>query len=87
MSWRTAAAILIAVFTVLVLQTVMADPLFTYLDTVTSIFDTTGGNFDGNAVIDGFGGAWMNMGLVFVFGLITWGCVRVLREELTQGRL
>lgn len=87
MTWRTAAAILVAVFAIVLLQAVLADPLFTYLETVTGFFDTSGGRIDGNSLIDGLGSAWMNMGLIMIFGLISWGVLRVLREELTQGRL
>jgi hypothetical protein len=87
MSWRTAAAILIAVFAVLLLQTVLADPLFGFLSAVTDLYDTSGGQIDGNSLIDGLGGAWMNMGLIMVFGLVLWGAVRVLRQELTRGRI
>lgn len=87
MSWRTAAAILVAIFAIVLLQAVLADPLFTFLGTVTGFYDTSGGLIDANSLIDGLGDSWMNMGLMMIFGLILWGGVRVLRRELTRGRV
>ena len=84
MSWRTAAVVCIAIFAMVLLQAVLADPLYVYMDTITGFFDTSGGVIDGNSLIDGFADSWMNMGLVFMFGLILWAGVRVVRQELTR---
>lgn len=87
MSWRTAAAILIVVFAIVLLQAVLADPLYTYMSTVTGFYDTTGGTIDGNSLIDGLADRWFDMGLVLIFGLIGWGALRVVRREITRGQL
>lgn len=87
MSWRTLAIIMIAIFAMIAVQSVLADPL---VETA-SMFNATGDHstefYDGNSLITNLPGAWLNMGLIFAFGLMAYGIGVVVRRELTRGQL
>lgn len=89
MSWRTIAAVLIVVFSLALVQSVLAAPFIS----ITSDLNDTGDysnlegvdGYNGNTVIDSLMGDWFNMGLVGMFGIMVWGVARVVRNELTRG--
>jgi hypothetical protein len=83
MSWRTAAAVIIAVFALTVVWAIFADPLIQIADAFTD-FDTSG-QFNYEDTIDGLVGTWFKMILLAVFGILGWGTWRVLRKEITRG--
>lgn len=83
MSWRTAAAVIIAVFALIVVWTVFADPLIE-IGNAFQEFDTSG-QFNYDSTIDGLIGSWFDMIIFGVFGLLAWGAWRVVRRELTRG--
>lgn len=85
MSWRTAATLMIVVFVMLIVLSVMADPLVQIADAFQGI--ETSGQFNTDSKIDANVNAWFNMILVAVFGVMGWGTWRVLRRELTRGQL
>lgn len=89
MVWKTAAAVLVAVFSLAVLQAALADPaaeVTTQLNETGDYSDLEGvSGYNGNDVITGLLGDWLNMGLMAMFGLMAWGSWRVVRKELTRG--
>lgn len=87
MSWRTIAAVLIVVFSIVLVQSVIAGPLVTYTDTMSGSGDYSNEYFDGNALIESYSQHWFNMGLILIFGMMVWGALRVYRREATRGRL
>lgn len=87
MSWRVIAAIMIALFAILTVSAVTADPIRQVTDTIAEVDDGQGGNYDTESQADSGIRAYENLILVLVFGLIGWGGWRVLRRELTEGRL
>jgi len=90
MSWRTVSVVLIVVASVAILQSLLADPLIQVLNALASSGDysnVAGTGMNGNTYITGLAGSWLNMGLVLIFGIMAWGLARVLRRELTRGRL
>jgi len=90
MSWRTASAVLIVVLAVVIVQALVVDVLIQILDALASsgdYSDVAGTGVDGESLIRGFPGAWFNMGLILIFGIMAWGIARVVRKELTRGRV
>lgn len=85
MAWRTAATVIIVVFALIIIWMTMADPLVQVANAFQDI--ETSGNLGTNSKIDSMVRGWFNMILVAVFGFLGWGVWRVLRRELTQGRL
>jgi len=87
MSWKTVAIILAVVFLVVTVQSILADPLVE----VASDFNETGDHstefYDGNKLITDLPGAWLNMGLVVIFGLMAYGVAVVIKREATRGKL
>lgn len=90
MSWQTASAVLIVIVATTILTTVMIDPLIQILDALANsgdYADVAGTGLDGESLITGFAGDWLNMTLILIFGIMAWGVARVVRRELTQGRV
>lgn len=90
MSWRTTAAALIVIVSVVIVQSLVADPLIRILDKLANsgdYSDVAGTGLDGDALITSFAGDWFNMGLILIFGIMAWAIARVVRRELTRGRL
>jgi len=87
MSWRLAATVLIAIFALVTLMTVTAQPIHTVTDSIVEIDDGEGGHFDTEEQQESSIRGYFNSILVLIFGLIAWGAWRVLRKELTEGRL
>lgn len=87
MSWRLIATILIAVFALVTLWTVTAQPMHTVTDSIVEIDDGEGGQYDTEQTADSYLRGYFNTILVLVFGLIAYGAWFVLRRELTEGRL
>lgn len=85
MSWRTAATLLIVIFALILVWTTMADPLIQVGNEFKDL--ETSGQFNTDQKIDSNINAVFNMILVAIFGLLGWGTWRVLRNELTRGRL
>lgn len=85
MSWRTAATIIIVVFALTGVWVTVADPLVQFGDKLQESGDNSNEHFDGDSLIDGYIGSFFNMILVAIFGLLSWGLWRVLRQELTRG--
>lgn len=88
MSWRIIATVLVIVFSIVLLQSALAGPLMETSERLNESGDySDNGHFDGNQIISDMPGHWFNMGLVAIFGIMAWGAWRVIREELTRGRL
>lgn len=87
MSWRIVATVMIVVFAIVVGQAALADPLLETSSSLNESGDYSNDHFDGNDIITSLPGKWFNMGLVGAFGVMAWGAWRVVREELTRGRL
>lgn len=85
MSWRTAATLMIVVFVMLIVLSVMADPLVQIANAFQDL--ETSGQFNTDSKIDANVNAWFNMVLVGIFGIFGWATWRVLRRELTRGQL
>jgi TRAP-type C4-dicarboxylate transport system permease small subunit len=83
MSWRTVAAVVIAVFSLTIIWVTLGDPLIQIANSFKDI--GTSGQFNYDSKIDGLVGTWFNTILVAVFGLMAWGAWRLLRRELTRG--
>lgn len=83
MSWRTVAAVMIVIFTFIIVWVVMADPLVSIADAFIEL--DTSGQFNTDSKIDAMVRGWFNMILVGVFGIMAWGIWRVIRKELTRG--
>lgn len=86
MAIRTIALVILGVFFVITLQVTLAGPLTTVSDTIngTGDYSDVGGE-DGNKIITDLPGQWFSMGIIAIFGILTWGTWRVLRRELTRG--
>lgn len=90
MSWRATAAALIVVVSVIIVQSLVTDPLINILESLAGTGDysnVAGTGLDGGALITGFAGDWLNMGLILIFGIMAWAIARVVRRELTRGRI
>jgi len=83
MSWRTVAAVFIAVFAFLVVLGTMADPLVQIADAFIGL--ETSGQFNTDSKINTLVSAVFNSILIGIFGLLAWGIWRVIRRELTRG--
>lgn len=87
MSWRVIVAVMIAVFAILAVSMTTADPIRTVTDSIEEADDGSGGNYDtAKQAADGIR-AYGNLIKILVFGLICWGAWRVVRREVTEGRL
>lgn len=84
MSWRVIAAVMIALFAILTVSATTADPLRQVTDSIEQI-DGADQSVEDQA--DMGERAYGNLILILVFGLIVWAVWRVLRRELTEGRL
>lgn len=85
MSWKTAATALIVIFVIVLLQSVLAGPFVQIQEGLNETGDHSNEYYDGNSLITGWVSDWFNMGLVAIFGLMTWAVARVVRKELTRG--
>lgn len=84
MSWRTAAAVLVVIFSIVVIQSVLIGPLVEVQNGLNETGDYDSDYLDGNSIITDLPETWANMGLVLIFGIMTWGIWRAVREELTR---
>lgn len=87
MSWRTVATVIVVVLSIVLLQGLLAGPLLEVTDGLNDAGDYENEHFDGNQLIADMPGHWFNMGLLAIVGFMGWGAFRVLRRELTRGRL
>lgn len=87
MSWRIVATVMIIVFAIVLAQGALAGPLIQTGEKLNQSGDYSNPHFDGNQIIGDMPGHWFNMGLVAIFGIMLWGAWRVVREELTRGRI
>lgn len=83
MGWRTVAAVMIVVFSILAVWATMADPLVQISNAFIEI--ETSGQLNTDSKINTLVGSVFNMILVGVFGILAWGFWRVIRRELTRG--
>lgn len=83
MAWRTVAAVMVVVFSMLVVWSTMADPLVQIANSFIEI--ETSGQLNTDSKINRMVAAVFNMILVAVFGIMAWGVWRVIRRELTRG--
>jgi TRAP-type C4-dicarboxylate transport system permease small subunit len=83
MSWRTIAAVLIVVFSMLAIWGTLADPLVQISNAFIDL--ETSGQFNTDAKISRLTQSVFNMILIGVFGVMAWGIWRVVRRELTRG--
>lgn len=90
MSWRTIAAVLVVVFTLVMVSTIFASPLVQIMDGLQSSGDygddEGGHDFDGEQRMEDLQDSWFNMTLLGIFGFMAWGVARVVRKELTRSR-
>lgn len=84
MSWRAVAAVLIAVFFYVVLQSAMAGPLVQIGNELNETTEMESEHFD-DSTFTSLPRAWFNMGLIGIFLGMVWGLARVVRRELTRG--
>lgn len=84
MGWKTAAAVLVVVFSVVLLQAMLADPIKTYQDGLNKSGNYTNDHFNGEETIQNVITSWFNMGWVLIFGIMGWGIYRAIRRELTR---
>lgn len=91
MSWKTATVVLIVVFAIALAQSALAGPMVQVTDSLNETGDYSNldgvDGYNGNDVITGLVDDWLNMGLIGMFGIMIWGIARVVRRELTRGRL
>lgn len=83
MGWRTVAAVMIVVFSMLVVWATMADPLVQISNAFIDI--ETSGQLNTDSKINGLVATFFDTILVAVFGILAWGLWRVIRRELTRG--
>lgn len=84
MSWKIIAAALTAVFAIILAQSVFIGPLFTIQNSLNETGDYNSDYLDGNHVITSLPSTWLDMGLIAIFGILTWGAWRIVRRELTR---
>lgn len=87
MSWRLVATVMIAIFALLTLMTVTAQPIHTVTDSIVEIDNGEGGHYDTAQQAESSIRGLFNTILVLVFGFIAWAAWFVFRRELTEGRL
>lgn len=87
MSWRLVATVMIAIFAIVTLMTMTAQPIHTVTDSIVEIDDGQGGHYDTAQQAESSIRGYFNAMLVLIFGLIAWAAWFVLRRELTEGRL
>lgn len=85
MATRTVLTVMIVIFTATIVWVGLADPLVQLGIALKDI--ETSGQFGKTALIDGMIASWFNAILILVFGIMLWGIIRVMRRELTRGRL
>lgn len=86
MSWRVMAAVMIAAFALLLMMMTTAGPIRQVEESIVSV-DDGGGVFDTADRASDWIRGYSNLFLILVFGLFGWGAWRVLRREVTRGRL
>jgi len=84
MSWRVVAAVMIAIFSIVIVSAATAEPL---RQTTDALEDLDGADSDVSEQADSGIRAYGNLILILSFGIIGWGAWRVLRREITEGRL
>ena len=87
MSWRLVSTVMIAIFAVLLLMTMTAQPIHTATDAIVDIDDGEGGQYDTAQQAESSIRGYFNTMLILVFGFIAWGVWYLFRRELTTGRL
>jgi len=85
MSWKQAASLLTIIFILTLLQSLLADPVYTLENSLLAV-DFGSPHFDGASLISGLISSWFNMGLVAVFVVIGVALARTVRKELTVNR-
>lgn len=89
MSWRVVAAVMIAIFAILAFNTLAAEPIRDIGDSIQDSADKNPDVDSGDVQQQRDSGirAFDNLMLILVGGLLAWSAWRVLRRELTEGRL
>lgn len=87
MSWRLVSTVMIAIFAILLLMTMTAQPIHTATDAIVEIDDGEGGQFDTAQQAESSIRGYFNAMLILILGLVGWGAFYLLRRELTAGRL
>lgn len=89
MSWKVVAAVLIAIFAILAFSTLATEPLYDIGDTFQGIADDNPDVDSGDVADQRNSGirAFENLTVILVGGLLAWSSFRVLRRELSTGRL
>lgn len=87
MSWRLITTVMIAIFGIVLMMTMTAQPIHTVTDSIVEIDDGEGGQYDTAEQAESSIRGYFNAMLVVIFGLIAWAAWWVLRRELTTGRL
>lgn len=84
MSWRLVTTLIVALFAILVVMTMTAQPMHTATDAIT---DLDSDNSDLQEQADSSVRGYFNLILVLIFGLIAWASWWILRRELTTNQL
>lgn len=87
MSWRLITTVMVAIFGILLMMTMTAQPIHTVTDSIVEIDDGEGGQYDTAEQAESSIRGYFNAMLVVIFGIIAWAAWWVLRRELTTGRL
>lgn len=77
---------MIIVFAVVLTQVALAGPTVEVAEQLNQTGDYNNEHFNGNNIITDMPGHWFNMGLIAIFGIMTWGIARIVRREITRQR-
>ena len=86
MAWKTISTVIIVVVAIGLAQMFLIGPLFNVQNSLNETGDYSNQYFDGNSIMTGLPGTWLNMGLIGMFGVMTWGLFRIVRRERLGGR-
>jgi hypothetical protein len=84
MTWKQAATLVVIVFTLTLLQAMVASPLVTLQDDLKDSGNLTNEHWDGEQLITDLTDKWFTMGLVALFVLPGVAIAFVVRRELTR---
>lgn len=91
MGWQAIATVLMVVFSLVLVQAVLAEPFIEITNELNDTGDYSSlegvSGYNGNNVIGGLMEDWFHMGLIGIFGMMAWGVWWVVRRELTRGGL
>lgn len=84
MGWRAIAVVLTVVFSIVVIQDILADPMISLVDTFVDVGPTNTEYYNGEELMRGYLDNWFWMGIVAIAGVMVWAVARVVRREFTR---